>query len=316
MAKHEVGKLLSDMDFIPRGRRTIKMERRKIMAIAFALLAAVLYAINMPFSKILLSVVPETIMAGFLYLGAGIGIGCMFLVSTRKLERKDLLTKDDLPYTIGMIVLDITAPISLMYGLSHTGSASASLLNNFEIVATSIIALMIFKEVISKQLWIALFFVTLASVILTCDDLSGIDFSWGSIFVLLAAVLWGFENNCTRKISGKNVYEIVTIKGIFSGIGSLIIGLVIGETMPAMRYIVLVLILGYVAYGLSIFFYIKAQKDLGAAKTSAYYAVAPFVGALLSFVILHERISVQFFIALVFMALGSIIATIDTLLIK
>lgn len=119
-----------------------------------------------------------------------------------------------------MVLLDIIAPISLMYGLLHTTSANASLLNNFEIVATTIIAFVIYKEVVSKRLWIAIAIVTLSSMVLSFEDISGLQFSWGSLFVLLAAVCWGFENNCTRNISSKNIFEIVTIKGICSGIGS------------------------------------------------------------------------------------------------
>lgn len=289
------------------------MKNNKAGAILFAVLAAIFYAINMPCSKVLLKKVPSVMMAGFLYLGAGVGIGIFFLFKFRKTERTKLLAKEDLPYTIGMVVLDILAPIFLMYGLLYTTSANAALLNNFEIVATTVIALVIFKEAVSKTLWLAIALVTLSSVILSFEDFSGLHFSWGSLLVLAATVCWGFENNCTRNISSKSTYEIVTIKGLCSGIGSLVIGLVLGEKIPAVKYIVLVMLLGFVAYGLSIFFYIKAQNKLGAAKTSAYYAIAPFVGAFLSFVILKEPFSVQYFIALVLMIVGSVVATIDTL---
>jgi drug/metabolite transporter (DMT)-like permease len=289
------------------------MKNKKVYAILFAVLAAVFYALNMPFSKLLLKYVPSTLMAGFLYLGAGIGVGLLFLCTLQKTNRAELLSKADLPYTIGMVILDILAPILLMYGLLNTTSANASLLNNFEIVATTVIALVVFKESVSKELWLAIAFVTLSSGILSFEDLSGFQFSWGSLFVLAAAICWGFENNCTRSISSKNTFEIVTIKGIGSGSGSLIIGLIIGQKLPAVKYILLVMLLGFVAYGLSILFYIKAQKELGAAKTSAYYAIAPFVGAFLSFTILKEPFSPQYFIALVLMLAGSIIATIDTL---
>jgi len=255
-------------------------------------------------------------MAGLLYLGAGVGIGCLFLCNWQKTEKPTLLAKVDLPYVIGMIMLDVMAPIFLMYGLQHTTSANASLLNNFEIVATTIIALVIFKEVISKMLWVAIFLVTLSSTILSFEDFSSLQFSWGSLFVLAAAICWGFENNCTRNISSKSAYEIVTIKGLCSGLGSLVIGLALGEKIPSAKYVILCLALGFVAYGLSIFFYIKAQKELGAAKTSAYYAIAPFVGAFLSFAILKEPFSVQYAIALCFMVAGSVVATIDTLRVK
>lgn len=292
------------------------MDRRKIIASLYAILAAVFYAINMPASKLLLNKVEPTLMASFLYFGAGVGIGIIYLLNNSKVKENEKLTRSDLPYTIEMIVLDIVAPILLMFGLTKTTSANASLLNNFEIVATSIIALFIFKEVITKRLWIAIFLITISSMLLSFENLSSLKFSWGSIFVLSAAVCWGFENNCTRNISSKNTYEIVMLKGIFSGLGSFIISMVIGEKIPEVKYIMIVLALGFVAYGLSIFFYIRAQNELGAAKTSAYYAIAPFVGTFLSFVFLKEVLTVNYIIALFIMIIGSSIIVIDTMMIE
>ena len=175
-------------------------------------------------------------MAGFLYVGAGIGMGFIaFIRKLQKTEMKELkLTKSELPYTIAMIVLDIVAPICLLFGLNATTAANASLLNNFEIVATAIIALMVFKEKISIRLWFGILFVTLSCGILSFEDVSSLRFSYGSLFVLLAAICWGFENNCTRKISSKDPLQIVLLKGIFFGIGSLVIGLCIGEQIETL----------------------------------------------------------------------------------
>ncbi|MDD5934743.1 MAG: DMT family transporter [Clostridiales bacterium] len=131
------------------------------------------------------------------------------------------------------------------------------------------------------------------------------QFSYGSLFVLLAACCWGLENNCTRKISSKDPLQIVLLKGIFSGSGSVIIGLCLGERISALFSIPFVLLLGFVAYGLSIYFYVYAQRILGAAKTSAYYAVAPFIGVLLSLIIFQTIPGVLFVIALVFMLIGA-----------
>lgn len=292
----------------------MKKSNSKIKATVFAILAAVFYALNMPASKVLLKNVEPTMMAAFLYLGAGIGVGILFFFKRKKIDQAELLTKSDLPYTLGMIFLDILAPIFLMFGLLHTTSSNASLLNNFEIVATSLIALLVFKELISKRLWVAIVLISLSSAILSFEDMSSLQFSWGSGFVLLAALCWGLENNCTRKISDKSPYQIVTLKGIFSGLGSLIIALVIGEQLPDMLLVLLALSLGFVAYGLSIFYYIKAQSVLGAAKTSAYYAIAPFVGAFLSFVFLKETLTQNYFIALVLMLLGSAVIVADTMI--
>ena len=287
------------------------METKQKKAIFFALLAAVLYAINSPVSKLLLANVSAKMMAAFLYLGAGLGLFVMGVVQkmTGMKSEEQPLTRKELPYTVAMVVLDIAAPIFLMFGLLHTTAANASLLNNFEIVATSVIALAIFKEAISKRLWLAIGLVTLSSMILSFEDISSLDFSFGSIFVLLACVCWGLENNCTRNLSSKNPLEIVVIKGFGSGFGAMAIAFATGESLPSFVYIVMALLLGFVAYGLSIYFYIYAQRDLGAAKTSTYYAVAPFVGAGLSLVIFRQMPSLTFIVALVIMAIGTYFAS-------
>ena len=226
---------------------------RKILAVIYALLAAVFYALNTPFSKLLLNDVPATYMASFLYLGAGIGVGCMYLFHIKHEERAERLTRGDLPYTIGMILLDILAPIFLMIGIRIGSVSNASLLGNFEIVATTIIALIIFKENVSGRLWVAILFITISSLILSFEGSGSFQFSYGSLFVLLATACWGLENNCTRKISDKSTYEIVVLKGFCSGGGSFIIATFIGEQIPALKYILASMLLGFVAYGLSIF---------------------------------------------------------------
>lgn len=288
---------------------------KKTIATAFAILAATLYAINIPFSKVLMEYVDSTMMAGLLYFGAGIGMFLYTAISGAfgKMVVKEPLTNAELPYTIAMVVLDIAAPILLMHGLRITSSANATLLNNFEIVATSLIALVIFKEIVSKKLWIAIGLVTLASIILTLEGMGSFTFNIGSLMVLGAATCWGFENNCTRMLSHKSSEQIVIIKGIFSGLGSLIAAFLVGEQMPQWIYIVAVMILGFVSYGLSINFYIMAQAYLGAAKTSAYYSIAPFLGVAFSLLLVGERPDVQFYIALAVLVVGTVLIVIDTL---
>ena len=286
--------------------------KKKIIPIIFALLAAIFYALGIPLSKYLMNDVSPTMLAGLLYLGAGIGIGIMFLFNIKKTKKEEFLDKKDWPYILGMILLDIAAPIMLMFGLKYSTSGNASLLNNFEIVATSIIALIIFKEVISWKLWIGIALVTISSGLLTFD-LSSLTFSWGSLLVIGAAICWGFENNCTRKISNKSPYQIVTIKGLSCGISGIIIALIIGERFPNWMYLLFAIALGFVAYGLSVFFYVKAQNKLGAARTSTFYAINPFVAVVLSLIIFQEVPTWNFYLALGIMVLGSIIIVIDTI---
>lgn len=286
--------------------------------IFLAVLAAAFYAINSPFSKILLDYMPSTLMAGFLYIGAGVGMGVIALIrKLKKTENAEMkLTKKELPYTVAMILLDIAAPICLLFGLKSTSAANASLLNNFEIVATAIIALVVFKEKISMRLWLGILFVTLSCALLSFEDITSLQFSFGSLFILVACICWGFENNCTRKISSKDPLQIILLKGIFSGLGSIIIGLIIGERITVLWSVFAVLGVGFVAYGLSIFFYVYAQRILGAARTSAYYAIAPFIGTLLSLVIFREIPHYTYFIALGLMVIGAWLSSQDKPLFK
>ena len=288
-------------------------QKTKTSAVILALLAAGFYAINTPFSKVLLNNVTPTFIAAFLYLGAGLGVGIMYLFHVKKEKKSERLTKQDLPYTIGMIGLDIAAPIFLMIGIKMGTASNASLLGNFEIVATALMALLFFKEKVSRKLWIAIGFITLSSIVLSFEGSDSFQFSIGSFFVILATCCWGLENNCTRKMSDKSTYEIVLLKGIFSGGGSFTIALLLGEKIPEMKYIAEVMLLGFVAYGLSIFLYIRAQRDLGAAKTSSFYAVAPFVGSFLAFAVNGEKLALEYFIGLALMLLGTVFVVYDTM---
>ena len=291
-------------------KKEIKWSDRKFKAVSYAILAALLYGISSPVSKLLLVEIPPTLMAALLYLGAGVGmVGInLFKVISKKEQLEAKMTMKELPFIIGMILLDIAAPIFLMIGLSTTTSSNVSLLNNFEIVATTLIALFIFKETIGRRMWLAIILITASSVILSISDSGSMSFSIGSIFVLLACLSWGFENNCTRMLSLKDPLQIVVIKGFGSGLGSLIISIAIQESSWNWLYIFYTLLLGFVAYGMSIFLYIKAQRELGAARTSAFYATAPFIGVIISWIVLHESITTTFIIALIIMLIGTYFA--------
>lgn len=162
-------------------------------------------------------------------------------------------------------------------------------------------------------MWSAIGLITLSSLILSLGNAGSLHFSIGSLYVLGATVCWGLENNCTKSLSEKSTYQIVTIKGIGSGAGSLIVAALLGERIPPVKYLLPAFVLGFIAYGLSIFTYIRAQKELGAAKTSAYYAIAPFIGAFLSFMLLHEKLTAAYIVALLIMCAGTALVTADTL---
>lgn len=287
-------------------------------SIFFAFLAAALYALSTPVSKLLLTKISSTMMASFLYLGAGIGLWIVGFIKHQIVKIKkqseniiyeESLSKKDTPFIIAMVLLDVAAPIFLMSGLMFSNSSNVALLNNFEIVTTSLLALLVFKERISSKLWIGIILVTLASLLLSFEDVKSIQFSKGSILVLCACVCWGLENNCTKKLANKNPLQIVVIKGLCSGTVSLFIALFKGEKFCTHLFLLIALVLGFFAYGLSILFYIYAQRNLGAAKTSSYYAIAPFFSSAISLIIFKQIPSISFLIAVVIMCLGTFLVT-------
>lgn len=281
--------------------------------VVLAVLAAALYAVGTPFSKLLLEYFPPMRLAAFLYLGAGIGIGIVGAVRGGKgwFLKELCFFRKELPYVAGMIALDILAPILLMFSLQRTSASNAALLNNFEIVATSLIALIVFREPIRGKLWVAIAFIMLASVMLSLEGQGSLAFSSGSLLVLLACACWGLENNCTRKLSGRNPTIVVVMKGFGAGLGALLVAHAAGEQTGAMALVPLAMLLGFVSYGLSVYCYVYAQRFLGAARTSVYYAIAPFFGVLFSWIFLREAPSTMFVLALCVMLAGAVFAVLD-----
>ena len=281
-------------------------------AVLYAILAAVLYALLAPVSKLLQVSVPPVAEAGLLYLGAGIGM--MFLYLFRKELPSDHppVDKGDLKFVIAMIILDMLAPICLLLGLSMTTPENVSLLNNFEIVATTCIARLFFHEKIGKKLALSISIITVSCILLSLDSTASLSFSKGSLFVLLACICWGFENNCTSSLSGKDTRQIVMIKGFGSGTASFLLSLLAGERIASVRNCFYVMILGFLAVGLSVYFYVLAQSRIGAARTSSYYAVSPFIGVLLSLILFREIPGELFWAALALMAVGVYLNVKDT----
>lgn len=287
----------------------LKVKNVAFIAIIYAIIAALFYGISAPLSKLLLNELSPYTVSSLLYFGAGFGM--LFIVLLRKTKPSDIVREfhqKDVKYIILMIVLDILAPILLMFGLVSTNASTASLLNNFEIVFTGLIAMVFFKEYIGKKMWIAITIIITSGILLAFEDFTGFQISMGALLVLAASLSWGLENNCTRMLSHNDPLYVVIIKGLGSGLGALIIAVSLNQFGGPWVYILLTLLLGFVSYGLSLYFYISAQRHLGALRTSAYYSTAPFAGALFSFVLLRESLSIIFVIAFLLMVLGTYFA--------
>lgn len=280
---------------------------KNYLPVGAAVLAALLFGLQAPCSKVLLEQLEPLFLAALLYLGAGLG---MLLVAvcggtTRGLRAEAPLRRADLPFVLLMLLLDVAAPSMLLLGIRLSGAATASLLGNFEIVATAMMARQFFGENIGRRMGAGLGFICAASLLLSLDAAAGAGISPGAVLVLLSCLAWGLENNCTRMLSLKDPLQVVVIKGLGSGTGALVLAALWGEIGVRWLPVAAALVLGFVSYGLSIFFYVLAQRQLGAARTSAYYAAAPFLGVLLSWVLLGEAVTGGFVAALALMLLGS-----------
>lgn len=154
----------------------------------------------------------------------------------------------------------------------------------------------------------AILFIVVAGIILSFEDINQFQLSVGSLFVIGASICWGLENNFTRKLSIKNPLQIVVVKGLGSGLGSLLITILLKQYATDWIYILYALLLGFVAYGMSLFLYIRSQREIGATRTATFYAAAPFVGVLLSLTIIGEAITIPFLIALAVMLFGTYLA--------
>jgi len=274
-----------------------------------ALLAALFFGASAPISKLLLGDVPPVLMAAFLYLGSGIGISLIKLSQRIKSEQMEAGIKSpDVKWLAGAIISGgIMAPIVLMTSLKNTPASTASLLLNFEGVGTTLIALFFFRESISRRALTAIFAITVASIFLSTNFAGGFGFSLGALGVLLACVLWGVDNNFTRNISAKDPLTIVAWKGLVSGTFSLLLGLLLGQQIPALITVLSILLLGFISYGLSTMLFIYSMRGLGAARTSALYGTAPLAGVLLSFVIFKDLITLLFGVAAILMIGGALL---------
>lgn len=283
----------------------------KRLAIGDALISALLYAIYTPAAKILGIVCPPALLTAYLYLGSGIGLSILYLLFKRQFTANEQSVGKDDFYDLAVVIgLNIGAGILLNWGIRLSSAVSMSLVGNFEIVATTLIAIL-FGERVSRCLWWGIIVVFLASMLLSFDA-AKLTISWGIIWGLLATVLWGLENNFTKKLAVKNPVQVVIIKGMGVGLGSYLFSLIAKEGDSNWRIASYCLVLGFFSFGLSILLYVVAQRYLGAAQTSAYYAVSPFLSAFLSVFFLHERLTVQFIIAFLLMVGGIIIVVRDS----
>lgn len=273
----------------------------------FALTAAVLFGASTPAAKLLIGHVAPQLLAGLLYLGSGCGL---FLWGTgskmfQHCGQETNLTRSDLPW-LGAAILfgGIAGPLLLMTGLSSTPAGNASLLLNIETVFTALLAWFAFKENFDRRIFLGMVSIVAGSIFLTWQSASVFSVSFGSLAIIGACFCWALDNNLTRNISDADPIQIAAIKGLAAGFVNVGIALATGNRLPATQILIEAGLVGFLGYGVSLVLFIKALRYMGTARTGAYFSTAPFAGALLSILFLHEILTVNLLLAAGFMAYG------------
>ena len=272
------------------------------IGVGYAVLAAVLFGASTPVAKLLVGSTPPVILAGLFYLGSGLGLTVLRFAWRTSAEQS--VARKDIPWLAGAVIAGgILGPIALMFGLRATSASSASLLLNLEGVFTALLAWFVFHENFDRRILTGMGLIVCGSVILSWQG-GNIGISVGAIGVVLACVCWGIDNNLTQKISVGDPSQLAAIKGIAAGAVNLGIGISIGGRLPGIWHVTAALIVGCVGYGLSLALFILALRHIGTARTGAYFSLGPFAGCVVSFVFLHEPLSLRFGVASVFIAVG------------
>lgn len=268
-------------------------------AIVFALLSAALFGASTPLAKILLGSTSPLLLAGLLYLGAGIGLGAWLAVRSgfKPIARGDLAWLG-----AAIIAGGIAGPALLMFGLARTDGATASLLLNLEAVFTAVMAWVAFRENVDRRVFAGMVAIVLGGAALSFQGTPHLE--TGAILIATACLAWALDNNLTRRISGGDAATLACIKGLVAGSVNVGLALAQGAQLPAPGFLALAGVLGLFGYGVSLALFIVALRDLGTARTAAYFSVAPFFGAGLALLLLAETPGYAFWTAAALMALG------------
>ncbi len=275
------------------------------IGIPFALLSAVLFGASTPFAKLLLGSVNPRMLAGLLYLGAGVGLAVVHLSrSALKLPAVEApLRRADIPW-LALVILTggMLGPLLLMFGLARTDGATASLLLNLEGLATMGIAWLAFRENVDRRLLLGAFAILAGAALLSWQGHA--SFQSGAVLIAGACLCWGVDNNLTRKLSSADPVQIAMLKGLVAGTVNLGLAFASGAAFPAPGMIAGAALVGFLGYGVSLALFVLGLRHLGAARTGAYFSLAPFVGAALAVPMLGEPVNVTLLVAGGLMAVG------------
>jgi drug/metabolite transporter (DMT)-like permease len=274
--------------------------------VPLALASAILFGLSAPVAKSLIGTIDPWLLAGLLYLGAGLGLAAVHAIrgAVGLGEGEARLRRPDLPWLAGVVLFGgILGPLFLVFGLSLTSASTGSLLLNLESIATMAIAWLVLRENVDQRLLIGAGAIVAGAAILSWTG-TGLSLDAGGLLVAAACLCWGIDNNLTRKLSAADPVQIAMIKGLFAGSTNVALALGLGATPPGTLLLLGGAVVGFLGVGLSLVLFMLALRHLGTARTGAYFSLAPFIGAVAAIFIFGETVTPQLLLAGLLMALG------------
>ena len=285
-------------------------QKKEHIPFIYATLSAIFFGSCAPVTKYFVSDIGPLMLASLFFIGSGLGMFIIILggrIIRRGATSSDSpVSRHDIIYLAGMSFFGgILAPVTLMYSMKITPAATGSLLLNFESVATGLVAAFLFKEAVGRRIWASMAIITFSCLILSYDSGGIFGFSIGAFGVLLACVFWAFDNNISKKVSGKDPFMCIMIKGLSAGTCTGILALLAGEALPPLLEVPMFLLIGFLSYGgLASVFFLMALRSMGTARTGLFLALSPFFGVIFSSFLFQEPFHQFFPIALFIMVIG------------
>jgi drug/metabolite transporter (DMT)-like permease len=286
---------------------TNRREEAGSRAIGLALLAALLFGVTTPAAKALLSVTDPWLLAGLLYIGSGIGLGAarLTMAAFGRIPREAPLRRPGFPWLAGAIVIGGgVAPVLLMSGLAGGSASQTALLLNLEGVLTESLAWLVFREHFDARIAMGMGFITVGALVLAWQPHQGLTLDRSAVLVAAACLAWAVDNNLTRKISGGDAALIAALKGGVAGAVNLGIAAAAGVRWPMPKVAIAAGVVGLLGYGISLMLFVRALRDLGTARTGAYFSTAPFLGAVLAIVAIGEPLTGRLVVGGLLMSVG------------
>lgn len=273
-----------------------------------ALLSALLFGASTPLAKVLLRDIDPWMLAGLLYLGSGLG-----LIAVRSLvrvlgsgARSEAAIRGGGWMWLALAILSggIIGPVLLMVGLAHTAASSAALLLNLEGVLTALLAWFVFRENVDRRIALGMAAIVAGGLVLTWGGHLILSAVLGPVMIAGACLAWAVDNNLTRRVSQADPVQIALLKGCVAGVVNVGIAFGLGSALPPLGALGAAVIVGFAGYGVSLVLFVVALRQIGTARTGAYFSVAPFFGGLVAVLLLREAVTVQIVAAGSLMALG------------